>query len=136
MGNIKNLSDTSFVDNIKKGITAQKLRAVHELIESEIAQKTTEIAQISRPISVVGTSTSSILNVNNPYPANTLSSIAIYKQIYIVGNDTEVGYQQVIPTKITKNLALQNDSYKIEGLEDGKYHIVFSPSAVFTPYTV
>lgn len=133
MGAITNLSNENLLDNVKKGITATKLKAIHTLIDTEITTKTNEIL---RPISVVGTSTSSILNVNNPYPANTLSSIAIYKQIYIVGNDTEVGYQQVIPTKITKNLALQNDSYKIEGLEDGKYHIVFSPSAVFTPYTV
>lgn len=133
MSAITNLSTTSFLDNVKKGITAQKLRAVHELIDTEITTKTTEIL---RPISVLGTSTSSILNVNNPYPANTLSNIVIYKQIYVVGNDTEVGYQQITPTKITKNVAFQNDSYKIEGLEDGKYHIVFSPSAVFTPYTV
>jgi hypothetical protein len=133
MGAITNLSNENLLDNVKKGITATKLKAIHTLIDTEITNKTTEIL---RPISVVGESASSILNVANPYPANTLSSIAIYKQIYIVGNDTEIGYQQVIPTKITKNLALQNDSYKIEGLEDGKYHIVFSPSAVFTPYTV
>ena len=133
MGQITTLSNESLVDNVKKGVTAAKLKAIHTLIDTEITQKTTEIL---RPISVVGTSASSILNVANPYPSNTLSNIGIYKQIYVNGVPTEVGYEQVTPTKITKNVALANDSYKIEGLADGKYHIVFSPSAVFTPYTV
>lgn len=134
MGNIKSLSDTSFLDNVKKGITAQKLRAVNELIEREIAQRTTEINQILRPIAVIGTSTSSVLEVNNPYAANTLATITIYKQVYVQGVTTEVGYEQIIPTKISKNVALQNDTYKIEGLADGKYHVVFSPAATFTPH--
>ena len=134
MGNIKNLSDASFVDNIKKSITPAKLRATFELVETEITQKGTEINQILRPISVVGESLNSVLELNNPYPSNTLSTITIYKQIYTNGVTTEVGYEQVTPTKISKNLALQNDTYKIEGLADGKYHVIFSPAATFTPH--
>ncbi len=133
MGAITVLSNESLLDNIKKGVTATKLKAIHTLIDNEIATKTNTIL---RPISVVGISASSILNVANPYPANTLCTITVYKQIYTNGVDLEIGYEQVIPTKITKNVAIQNDSYKIEGLTDGKYHIVFSPSAVFVPYTV
>lgn len=133
MGQITTLSASSFVDGIKKGITPAKLRTTFELVDTEITSKTSEIL---RPISVVGESASSILNVANPYPSNTLSNIAIYKQIYVDGVDLEIGYEQKIPTKITKNVALANDSYKIEGLADGKYHIVFSPAAVFIPYTI
>ncbi|WP_338791232.1 hypothetical protein [Bernardetia sp. MNP-M8] len=133
MGQITTLSNDSLLDNVKKGVTAAKLKAIHTLIDTEITNKTTEIL---RPVSVVGTSTSSILNVANPYPSNTLSKIAIYKQIYVNGVDTEIGYEEKIPTKITKNVALTNDSYKIEGLDDGKYHVVFNPAATFIPYTV
>ena len=133
MGVIKALSDSSFLDSIKKGITAAKLRAAFDLVEQELTEKTDSIL---RPISFVAESTSSVLDIANPYPANTLATITVYKQLYVNGVANEIGYQQVLPTSITKNVALQNDSYKIEGLTDGKYHIVFSPSAVFTPYTV
>lgn len=131
MGAITTLSNDTLVDNVKKGVTAAKLKAIHSLIDTEITNKLNEIL---RPISVVGVSASSILNVANPYPSNTLSKIAVYKQVYVNGIETEVGYEEIIPTKITKNVALQNDSYKIEGLADGKYHIIFNPAAVFTPY--
>lgn len=133
MGVIKALSDSSFLDSIKKGITAAKLRAAFNLVEQELTEKTDSIL---RPISFVAESTNSVLDIANPYPANTLATITVYKQLYVNGVANEIGYQQVLPTSITKNVALQNDSYKIEGLPDGKYHIVFSPSAVFTPYTV
>lgn len=136
MGQITNLSNSTLLDTVKKGITPSKLRDIHALIDTEITTKTSEITQILRPVAVVGISASSILNVPNPYPSNTLSAITIYKQIYVVDVTNEIGYEQVTPTKITKNVAIQNDSYKIEGLADGKYHVVFSPSAVFVPYTV
>ncbi|WP_338769924.1 hypothetical protein WAF17_10890 [Bernardetia sp. ABR2-2B] len=132
MGVIKALSDASFLDSIKKGITAAKLRAAFTLVEQQLTEKTEAIL---RPISFVAESTNSVLNIANPYPANTLATITVYKQIYVTGVATEIGYREVIPTSITKNVALQNDSYKIEGLADGKYHIVFSPAAEFTPYS-
>ncbi|WP_338765864.1 hypothetical protein WAF17_02560 [Bernardetia sp. ABR2-2B] len=133
MSAITNLSTANFVDGEKKGITAAKLRAGFELVDTQLTEKTDAIL---RPISFVAESTSSVLDIANPYPSKTLATITVYKQLYVNGVDTEIGYQQVIPTSITKNVAVQNDRYKIEGLPDGKYHIVFSPAAVFVPYTV
>ncbi len=132
MSAITNLSTTNFVDGEKKGITAAKLRAGFELVDTQLTEKTDAIL---RPISVVAESTSSVLDVPNPYPSNTLAKITIYEQIYVNGVENEIGYKEVIPNSITKNVAIANDSYKIEGLTDGKYHIVFNPSAVFVPYT-